>query len=181
MNFQKNILIGVLAGVVVSIGIVATSDLSIADAQMGGMMGGHGDSSSSSSDHGGGMGSGPSRHGIWYGPGTIHQQCHKGHDMPPHFCEPYYKTMSSVPGVKISVVEPVNEKTLRVTLHEISVAKQGINQKISLSIGGGHLVGTAIVNGGWSGSTTVDVPLNGMGHIYSHESMHVHIFPVTNG
>jgi len=27
----------------------------------------------------------------------------------------------------------------------------------------------------------VDVPLNGMGHIYNHKSMHVHIFPVTNG
>jgi len=45
----------------------------------------------------------------------------------------------------------------------------------------GDLVGAAVVDGGWSGTTTVDVPLNGMGHIYNHKSMHVHIFPVTNG
>jgi len=45
----------------------------------------------------------------------------------------------------------------------------------------GDLVGSAVVDGGWSGTTTVDVPLNGMGHIYNHKSMHVHIFPVTNG
>jgi len=57
----------------------------------------------------------------------------------------------------------------------------GVNQKISLSAGAGDLAGTAVVNGGWSGTTVVDVPLLGMGHIYNHESIHVHIFPVTHG
>ena len=100
-------------------------------------------------------------------------------DMPPHYCEPYYKAISSVVGVKISNVEPVNEKTLRVTLKEVNVGGNGINQKISVSTGAGDLAGTGIIEGGWSGSTTVDVPLKGMGHIYKHKSMHVHIFPVT--
>ena len=43
----------------------------------------------------------------------------------------------------------------------------------------GDLVGTGIVNGGWSGTTTIDVPVKGMGHIYNHKSIHVHIFPIT--
>jgi hypothetical protein len=63
-----------------------------------------------------------------------------------------------------------------VTLREIGI---GVNENISVSIGAGDLVGTGIVNGGWSVTTTVDVPVKGMGHIYSHKSMHVHIFPVT--
>jgi len=120
-------------------------------------------------------------HGIWYGPGTVHRQCNMGGNMPPHYCEPYYKVMSSVVGVQISNVDPIDQKTLKVTLKEISVVALGINQKISVSVGGGDLVGTSVVNGGWSGSTSVDVPLTGMGHIYNHGTMSVHIFPVTNG
>jgi len=143
---------------------------------MGGGSGGgmsHGDGGSS-----GGMmmGGGPSRHGVFYGPGTVHQQCHMGGDMPPHYCEPYYKAMSSVVGVKISNVEPVNEKTLRVTLNDVNVGGNAINQRISVSAGTGDLVGTGLVEGGWSGTTTVDIPLKGMGHIYNHESMNIHIF-----
>jgi hypothetical protein len=114
-------------------------------------------------------------------PLALHQQCHDMGGMPPHYCEPYYNTMSSVVGVRISNVDPVDERTIRVTLKEISIATPGINQKISVSAGTGDLVGTAIINGGWSGTTTVDVPLKGMGHIYNHERMPVHIFPVTNG
>ena len=181
MNISKGLLIGVIAGVLTS-GILALSyDFSQVQAQMS--MGGSGGDMGHGSDSGssmGGMG-GPDGHGIWNAPGTTHEQCHAGMDMPPHYCEPYYKTMSSVVGVKISNVDPVDERTLRVTLKEISVATPGINNKISVSAGTGDLVGTAIVNGGWSGSTTVDIPLKGMGHIYNHASMSVHIFPVTNG
>ena len=152
---------------------------------MGGSGGGHGSSDSSGGGHGssGGMGGmmggggGPSRHGVFYGPGTLHQTCHMTGDMPPHYCEPYYKAMSSVMGVKISNVEPVNEKTLRVTLSELSVDKPGINKDITVNIGAGSLSGTEMVPGGWNGKTTVDVALDGMGNIYSHKSMHVHIFP----
>ena len=182
MNISKGILIGIVTGVLTSGAFALSYDFSQVDAMSGmGGSGGMSSDSSSGSGMGGMMGGGPSKHGLWYGPGTVHQQCHKGGDMPPHYCEPYYKAVSSVVGVKISNVDPVNEKTLRVTLKEISVANPGVNQKISLSAGAGDLVGTAVVNGGWSGSTMVDVPLNGMGHIYKHGSMHVHIFPVTNG
>jgi len=179
LNISKGILIGIIAGVLTSGAIAVSYDFSQAEAQMGGMMGGgHGSSSDGSS--GGMMGSGgPSRHGVWYGPGTVHQQCHMKGDMPPHYCEPYYKVMSSVIGVRVSNVDPVNEKTLRVTLKELSVVNRGINERISVSVGAGDLVGTATVDGGWSGSTTVDVPVKGMGHIYQRGSMHVHIFPVT--
>ena len=183
MNINRGLLIGIVAGVIASSALVFTSDFSPVDAQMGGMGGGsgggmsHGGDSSSGGMMGGG--GGPSRHGVFYGPGTIHQQCHMSGDMPPHYCEPYYKVISSVVGVKISNVEPVNEKTLRITLKEVNVGGNGVNQKISVSTGAGDLSGTGIVEGGWSGSTTVDVPLKGMGHIYKHKNMHVHIFPVT--
>lgn len=184
MNISKGILIGIVAGVLTSGALALSYDFSQADAMsgMGGSSsGGVSHDSSSGSSSGGMMGGGPSKHGVFYGPGTIHQQCHKSGDMPPQYCEPYYKAMSSVVGVKVSNVDPVDEKTLRVTLKELSVANQGVNQKISVSAGAGDLVGTAVIGSGWSGTTTVDIPLKGMGHIYNHGSMHVHIFPVTNG
>ena len=181
MNISKGILIGIVAGILTSGALVLSSDFSQVDAMSG--MGGSDSSSGGMDGNSGGMkGDGhPSKHGVFYAPGTTHQICKNSGDMPPHYCEPYYKAMSSVVGVKISNVDPVNEKTLRVTLKELSVAKPGVNQKSSLSAGVGDLVGSAVVDGGWSGTTTVDVPLNGMGHIYNHKSMHVHIFPVTNG
>ncbi|MCV0409602.1 hypothetical protein [Nitrosopumilus sp.] len=184
MNISKGLLIGIVAGVLTSGALAFSHDFSQADAQMsmgGSSGGGMGHDSSSGSSMGGMMGGNPSKHGVWYAPGTIHEQCNMSGDMPPHYCEPYYKGMSSVVGVKISNVDPVDERTLRVTLKEISVASPGINQKISVSAGTGDLVGTAIINGGWSGTTTVDIPLKGMGHIYNHNSMPVHIFPITNG
>ncbi|KAF6245494.1 hypothetical protein [Nitrosopumilus sp. b2] len=180
MNISKGLLIGILTGVLTSGAFALSYDFSQADA-MGGMGSSDGGMSHGGDSSGDMMGGGPSRHGVFYGPGTVHQQCHMSGDMPPHYCEPYYKAMSSVVGVKVTNVDPVNEKTIRVTLKEISVTKPGVNQKILLSAGAGDLVGTAVINGGWSGSTVVDVPLNGMGHIYNHGSMHVHIFPVTSG
>ena len=182
MNINRGLLIGIVAGVIVSSALVFSSNYSQVDAQMGGMGSSGGGMSHGGDDSSGGMmggGGGPSRHGVFYGPGTIHQQCHMSGDMPPHYCEPYYKAMSSVVGVKISSVEPVNEKTLQVKLKEIGIGGNGENENISVSIGAGDLVGTGIVNGGWSGTTTVDVPVKGMGHIYNHHSMHVHIFPIT--
>jgi len=183
MKISRGLLIGIIAGVLTSGTLAISYDFSQAQAQMGGMMGGGGmghGGDSSSSGSGGMMGGGPSRHGVWYGPGTVHQQCHMGGDMPPRYCEPYYKVMSSVVGVRVSNVDPVNERTLRVTLKEISIDTPGIGQNISVSAGAGDLVGTAVVNGGWSGITTVDIPMTGMGHIYNHGSMHVHIFPITS-
>lgn len=184
MNINRGLLIGIVAGVIVSSALVFTSDFSAVDAQMGGGSGGgmsHGGDSGSSSSGGMSMGGGggPSRHGVFYGPGTVHQQCNMGGDMPPLYCEPYYKAMSSVVGVRVTNVDPVNEKTLRVTLKELNAESNGVNQKISVTAGSGDLVGAGIIDEGWTGSTTIDVPLKGMGQIYTHESMHVHIFPVT--
>ena len=148
--------------------------------------GGMGGMSHGGSDSGGGMGGmggmmggggGPSRHGVFYSPGSVHQICHMKGDMPPHYCEPYYKAMSSVKGVKISNVEPLSDKQIRVTLLELSADKSGINSPISVNAGAGPLSGTAMVSGGWSDRTTVDLTLEGSSTIYAHKSMHVHIFP----
>ncbi|MBT3761638.1 MAG: hypothetical protein HOF89_03505, partial [Candidatus Nitrosopelagicus sp.] len=132
MNISKGILIGIVAGILTSGALVLSSDFSQVDAMSG--MGGSDSSSGGMDGNSGGMkGDGhPSKHGVFYAPGTTHQICKNSGDMPPHYCEPYYKAMSSVVGVKISNVDPVNEKTLRVTLKELSVAKPGVNQKISL-------------------------------------------------
>ena len=81
-------MIGIVAGVIVSSALVFTSDFTAVDAQMGGMGGG---SSGGGMSHGGDSGSssgmsmgggGPSRHGVFYGPGTVHQQCDMGGNMP---------------------------------------------------------------------------------------------------
>ena len=152
MNINRGLLIGIVAGVIVSSALVLTSDFSAVDAQMGGGGMSHGGDSGSSSSGGMSMGGGggPSRHGVFYGPGTVHQQCNMGGDMPPLYCEPYYKAMSSVVGVRITNVDPVNEKTLRITLKELNVESNGVNQKISVTAGSGDLVGSGIIDGGWT-------------------------------
>ena len=148
---------------------------------MGGMMGGGGGHGSSGGGMGGmmGGGGGPSRHGVFYAPGSVHQICHMKGDMPPHYCEPYYKAMSSVKGVKISNVEPVSDNQIRVTLLELSADKPGVNSAISVNAGAGPLSGTTMVPGGWNDRITVDLTLEGASSIYAHDSMHVHIFPGT--
>ena len=176
MNINRGLLIGIVAGVIVSSALAFSSTNTQIDAQMGGMMGGgsSGGGMSHSGDSSSGMmmggGGGPSRHGVFYGPGTVHQQCHMGGDMPPHYCEPYYKAMSSVKGVKISNVEPLSDKQIRVTLLELSADKPGINSPISVNAGAGPLSGTTMVAGGWSDRTTVDLTLEGTSSIYSHQS-----------
>ena len=134
MNLSKGLLIGIIAGVLVSGTLTLSYDSLQADgmsSSSGGMSMG-GDGGSSEGMKGGGH---PSKHGVFYAPGTTHQECHKGGDMPPHYCEPYYKAMSSVIGVKITNVDPVDEKTLRISLRELSVESPGIHQKISISAG----------------------------------------------
>ena len=174
---SRYVIIGIVVGVLIGSLTLTMSLTSAATAQMGGMSGGMSHGSSDSS--GGMMGSsGPSRHGVFYGPGTVHQVCHVHGDMPPHFCEPYYKAMSSVKGVRITNVDPINDNSIRVTLSELSILKSGVQQKITVNAGAGHLAGSAIVEGGWNDFTTVDIQLTGMGSVYEHESMHVHIFPM---
>lgn len=70
MNINRGLLIGIVAGVIVSSALVFTSDFTAVDAQMGGMSHGGDSGISSGMSMGGG---GPSRHGVFYGPGTVHQ------------------------------------------------------------------------------------------------------------
>ena len=173
MKIGRNLLIGILAGVLTSIALVASYDSNQAIAQMGGMMGG----SDGGGMHGGMMGG----QGPQHFPGTVHQMCHKPGSMPPHYCEPVYKTMSSVKGVKISNVDMQNDNSVKATLKQIGTASGAVSQKIVVVGGSGHLAGASIVEGGWSGTTTVIIPFEGLGTLYDHGSMHLHIFPITSG
>ena len=119
--------------------------------------------------------SGMSRHGNFFVPGSIHQLCHQDSTMSPAYCEPYYHVMSSIPGVRITNIDPIDNTTLEVTLTEISSAKNGIHQDVTLFVGNDFLFGSVNVPGGWNGKTTVNVPLSGMGIVYDFESMHAHL------
>jgi len=119
--------------------------------------------------------SGMSRHGAFYVPGTIHQLCHQDSTTSPAYCEPYYQAMSSIPGVKITHIHPVDNTTLEVTLTEIGSSKSGVDQNTTLFVGNYFLSGSVNVPGGWNDKTTVKVPLSGMGIIYDFESMHAHL------
>ncbi len=123
----------------------------------------------------GSMSGGQSRHGQFYSPGTVHQTCHQDSTMSPAYCEPYYQTMSSIPGVKITSIHPVDNNTLEVTLREISTAKNGIHQDTTLFVGNNFLSGNVNIPSGWEDKTTVKIPLSGMGIIYDYESMHAHL------
>jgi hypothetical protein len=170
MQFNKNILIGIIAGVIVSVAILSTSDFTAAVAQMGGLhdMGGMGDM--------GGM-MGGSGHNV---PGSIHQMCQQAGSMPPHYCEPSYSVMSSVKGLRISNVDVQNDNTVVATIMQIGTASGPMNQKIVIVGGTGHLAGATIVNEGWSGTTTVTIPFEGIGTLYDFGSLSLHIFPVTS-
>ena len=116
-----------------------------------------------------------SRHGQFYSPGIVHQLCHQDSTMSPAYCEPYYQVVSSIPGVKITHIHPVDNTTLEVTLTEVNSAKNGIDQDATIFVGNDFLSGNADILGGWSGKTTVNVNLQGMGIIYDYESMHAHL------
>ncbi|MGY5143196.1 MAG: hypothetical protein ACW9XH_01820 [Candidatus Nitrosopumilus sp. bin_32a] len=144
---------------------------------MGGMSGMSGMGGMSGMSGMGGMSgmSGMSRHGNFFVPGSIHQLCHQDSTMSPAYCEPYYHVMSSIPGVRITNIDPIDNTTLEVTLTEISSAKNGIHQDVTLFVGNDFLFGSVNVPGGWNGKTTVSVPLSGMGIVYDFESMHAHL------
>jgi len=83
--------------------------------------------------------------------------------------------MSSIPGVKITSIHPVDNTILEVTLKEISSAKNGIHQDVILFVGNDFLFGNVNVESGWEDKTIVKVPLSGIGIIYDYESMHAHL------
>jgi hypothetical protein len=175
VHFNRTLLIGIVAGVIVSSALIFTSNFTIADAQTSGssMMGGMG---GMMGDMGGMMGG--SAHNV---PGSIHQMCQQAGMMPPHYCEPSYTVMSSVKGLRISNVDVQNDNTAVVTIMQIGTAAGAMNQKIVVVGGTGHLAGATIVDGGWSGTTTVTIPFEGFGTLYDFGDLHLHIFPVTSG
>ncbi|MBM3910376.1 MAG: hypothetical protein FJ356_01855 [Thaumarchaeota archaeon] len=170
MQFSRNILIGIVAGIITTATLIATSDFTKVDAQMGGShdMGGMHDGTM--------MGS----QGHQNLPGSVQQSCHQAGSMPPHYCEPYYNTMSSVRGLRIGNVDVQNDNTLSVTVRQIATNAGTVDQKIVVAGGTGYLAGATIVEGGWSDTKTITITFEGLGTLYDQGSVHLHIFPITS-
>ncbi len=113
-------------------------------------------------------------------PGTLHEMCHMGNDMPPHYCLPSYNVMSSVQGVKVSAVSPLNNNSLDITLQQLNTMSNATTtQKIVVVGGGGNLAGATIVNPDWKANTQVHLKLQGSDSIYDLSGIHIHLFPYT--
>lgn len=151
---------------------------------MSGMMGG--------GDHGGGMsgmgmgmsGMGEGGHGMMMNvPGIVHQMCHMGKDMLPHYCEPNYAVMSSVKGLKISNVNPISDNELQVVItnmNAVSNASTTDQQNIVVVGGGGDLAGSTVLDIAGLQKITTELKLIGSGSIYSLGKIHLHLFPLTS-
>jgi hypothetical protein len=165
---------------------------------MGGGMGGGssgmgGGMDGGSSGMGGGMdggssGMGGGGHGMMMMmnvPGFVQQMCHMGKDMPPLYCEPNYKVMSSVKGLKISNVNPINDNELQVVINSINSVSNATTtttgqQNIVVVGGGGDLAGSTVLDiSGGSQKITTELKLIGSGSIYNLEHIHLHLFPLT--
>jgi hypothetical protein len=112
-------------------------------------------------------------------PGAVEQKCHGMGDMPPHYCEPSYKVMSSVRGVRVSAVTPAGDTAVMMTLQELNAMAPGVGQGLVVVGGTGDLAGAAVVQPGWKQTTTVHLTFTGDGSIYSQGAMHIHVFPLT--
>ncbi len=149
---------------------------------MGGEGGGHGMNGGGSS----GMGGEGGGHGMMMMmnvPGFVQQICHTGNDMPPHYCEPNYNVMSSVKGLKISNVNPINDKELQVVISNINSVSNATTttgqQNIVVVGGGGDLAGSTVIDISGSQKITTELKLIGFGSIYNLEKVHLHLFPLT--
>jgi hypothetical protein len=149
---------------------------------MGG--GGHGMDGGGASGMGGGGGAG---HGMMMNvPGMVQQICHAGKDMPPHYCEPNYNVMSSVKGLKISSVNPINDNELQVVIENINSMSNTTTpmgqQNIVVVGGGGDLAGSTVldISGGGSQKITTELKLIGSGSIYNLEKVTLHLLPLTS-
>ncbi len=112
-------------------------------------------------------------------PGSVMPMCKEKGSMPPHYCEPAYKVMSSARGIQISDVAPAGDQAVMVTLVELNAMNPGVNQDLVVVGGTGDLAGATLVKGGWKQKTTVHLELTGTGSIYNAEKMPVHLFPLT--
>ena len=147
--------------------------------------GGHGMDGGGSSGMGGGAG-----HGMMMMmtnvPGFVQQICHTGKDMPPSYCEPNYQVMSSVKGLKISSVNPINDNELQVVIENINSMSNTTTtmgqQNIVVAGGGGDLAGSTVLDiaGGGSQKITTELKLIGSGSIYNLEKVTLHLLPLTS-
>ena len=146
--------------------------------------GGHGMDGGGSSGMGGGAG-----HGMMMMtnvPGFVQQICHTGKDMPPSYCEPNYQVMSSVKGLKISSVNPINDNELQVVIENINSMSNTTTtmgqQNIVVAGGGGDLAGSTVLDiaGGGSQKITTELKLIGSGSIYNLERIYLHLLPLTS-
>ncbi|HWP78922.1 MAG TPA: hypothetical protein VNL34_04645 [Candidatus Nitrosotenuis sp.] len=112
-------------------------------------------------------------------PGAVQQMCHPAGDMPPHYCEPTYHTMSSVRGIRIGTVDAANDNEVVVSLKQIGKSAPPVSKKLVIVGGSGNLAGATIIDSGWSKSMTVHLRLDGFGTIYDYGAMHIHVFPYT--
>ena len=157
-----------------------------ARAEMGGGHGGGHDGhggGGKDGDHGKGGGQGAGGHGMGMHllqlPGTVQQECSPLGGMPPHFCEPIYKVVSSVRGVQVANVTPAGDRALMVTLRELNSLSPGVAQKLVIVGGSGDLAGSTVVPGGWKQTVSVQVNLEGTESIYERQHLHLHLFPLT--
>ena len=73
----------------------------------------------------------------------VQQMCNMEKDMPPHYCEPNYMVMSSVKGVKIVDVNPINDNELQVfitNMHSMSNATTTTGQQNIVVVGGEEIL-----------------------------------------
>jgi hypothetical protein len=113
-------------------------------------------------------------------PGMINEMCNMGEDMPPHYCEPSYRVMSSVKGVKISDVAIVNDTSLIVTIIELNPTSNNTVGDIVIVGGGGELAGSTLLEGNWKQNTTSTLNLIGTGSVYSANKLTAHLFPFSD-
>jgi hypothetical protein len=145
--------------------------------------GGHGMDGGGSSGMGGGAGHGMMMTNV---PGFVQQICHTGKDMPPSYCEPNYQVMSSVKGLKISSVNPINDNELQVVIENINSMSNTTTtmgqQNIVVAGGGGDLAGSTVLDiaGGGSQKITTELKLIGSGSIYNLERIYLHLLPLTS-
>ena len=154
-----------------------------AQMNMGSSGGGHGMDGGGSSGMGGGAGHGMMMTNV---PGFVQQICHTGKDMPPSYCEPNYQVMSSVKGLKISSVNPINDNELQVVIENINSMSNTTTtmgqQNIVVAGGGGDLAGSTVLDivGGGSQKITTELKLIGSGSIYNLERIYLHLLPLTS-
>jgi hypothetical protein len=196
MKIYSKFVIGILVIGIFSTLFAFDNSFTIESASAQGGGGGHGMDGGDSAGMGGGghgmdggdsAGMGGGGHGMMMNvPGMVQQMCHMGKDMPPHYCEPNYNVMSSVKGLKIVDVNPINDNELQVFITNMNsmsnVTTTMGQQNIVVVGGGGDLAGSTVldISGSSSQKITTQLKLIGSGSIYNLEKISLHIFPLTS-